>query len=94
MAKLVYEMWLDPNEDGEYLPSLCLAGPEGDGHRKLLQPGAVLRDTLLAKSTFDAMTQYYQKNGWGEWTTDFEVDYEVHPQELADEQQAFLRSGG
>lgn len=92
MAKLVYEIWLDPDEDGQYLPGLCLAGPEGDDFRKLLAPGAILSGTLLAESSFDAMTQYYQRNGWGEWTTSFTVDYEIHAQELADAQQAFLQS--
>ena len=92
MAKLVYEIWLNPDAAGEYLPSLCLAGPERDGFRKLLEPGAILSGTLLAESTFDAMTQYYQLNGWGEWTTQFAVDYEIHSQEWADAQQAFLRS--
>jgi hypothetical protein len=91
MAKLIYEMWLDPNEYGEPLPSLCLAGPEGEGFRKLLHPGAILRGTLLAESTFDAMTQYYQRNGWGEWTTQFAADYEIHAQEQADAQQAHLQ---
>ena len=67
MAKLLYEIWLDPDEDGEYLAGLCLAGPEGDGFHRLLQPAAVLSGTLLAESTFDAMTLYYQRNGWGEW---------------------------
>jgi hypothetical protein len=92
MAKLVYEIWLDPDEDGQHLPGLCLAGPEGDGFRKLLEPGAILRGTFLAESTFDAMTQYYRLNDWGEWTTQFAVDYEIHSQGEADDQQAFLQS--
>lgn len=91
MAKLVYEVWLDLDEGGQFLPGLCLAGPEGDGFRKLLQPGAILSGTLLAESTFDAMNQYYQRNGWGEWATPFAVDHEIHSQEDADAQQAFLR---
>ena len=92
MAKLVYEIWLDPDAAGEHLPGLCLAGPEGDDFSKLLEPGAVLSGTLLAESTFDAMNQYYQRNGWGEWTTSFAVDFEIHAQEQADAQQAFLQS--
>jgi len=92
MAKLVYEVWLDPDEEGQLLPGLCLAGPEGDGFREFLQPGAILSGTLLAESTFDAMNQYYRRNGWGDWTTSFEVDHEIHSHERADAQQAFLRS--
>ena len=86
MAMLIYEVWLDPDENGGYLPGLCLAGPEGDGFRKHLQAGAVLTSTFPAESTFDAMSQYYRRNGWGDWTTPFPVDHEIHSREEADAQ--------
>ena len=63
---VLHEVWLG----GEELGCLCLSGPEGDGARAMLEPGAELVWTFEASSHFEAMTLYYQFRGWGEYTTD------------------------
>lgn len=48
----------------------CLAGPMGDGARNLLGPKARLIWTVEAESHFEAMTLYYQRKGWGAYTSE------------------------
>ena len=56
MAILVHEIWGEDYDNGDALPGLCLAGPNGDGFRRLLEPGARLVGTFRAGSHFEAMT--------------------------------------
>ncbi|WP_205629807.1 hypothetical protein [Dechloromonas denitrificans] len=77
MALLKHEIWID--SDG--LPSLCLAGPMGDGFRSLQEHGAALIGLIDATSHFEAMTKYYEIMGWGVYTTDFESDHESYSEE-------------
>ena len=87
MAILIHEVWEEIGERGELLPGLCEAGPNGDGFRKLLAPGARLVHTFEAGSYFEAMMIYYRRYGWGDYTTEFAIDYEPYPQAWADLQR-------
>ena len=80
MAILKHELWFDlDNPDG--LPTCCLAGPDGDGARRLLGEGAKLMWTFEAGSHFEAMTKYNQFLGREPYTTNQEWDYTPYPQE-------------
>lgn len=83
MAILTHEVWEERDENGEVLSSLCLAGPHGDGFRKLLSPSARLVATFQASCHFDAMTRYYAMYDRGEYTTDQAWDHEPYPDEWA-----------
>ena len=50
----------------------CLAGPAGNEARSLLKGSAKLVWTCEAESYFEAMTKYYDHQGWGDYTSDFE----------------------
>jgi hypothetical protein len=86
MAILVHEIWEDVGEDGRVLPGVCLAGPDGDGFRKLLNKGAQLVHQFEAGSHFGAMTVYYRRYGWGDYTSDFTSDREPYPEDWAKRQ--------
>ena len=77
MAILIHEVWID----SEGLPGMCLAGPKGDGFRKLQGPGAKLIATIEASSHFEAMTKYNAMLGLDTYTTQFESDREIYPEE-------------
>jgi hypothetical protein len=62
-----HELWIEENGQQTF----CLAGPHGDGARKLLTPQAKLVWTVEASSHYDAMCKYYAHMGWGAYTTDF-----------------------
>ena len=87
MATLIHEVWEEIGERGEALPGLCHAGPSGDGFREQLKPNARLVRTFEANSHFEAMTIYYRLYGWGDYTTEFAIDYEPFPQAWAEEQR-------
>jgi hypothetical protein len=75
MATLLHELWDEDNNEQTF----CLAGPMGDGARKLLSPGARLVWTVEAGSHFEAMTKYYEHMGWGVYRTEHEWDYRQYP---------------
>jgi hypothetical protein len=77
MTTLVHEVWVDANG----LPSVCLAGPHGDGCRKLLDQPARLIHTFEAGNHFEAMTIYYRYQCWGAYATDFAIDHQPYPAE-------------
>jgi hypothetical protein len=81
---LKHELWQDSADDGGDL-TFCLAGPHGDGARKLLGPNAKLIWTVEADSHFAAMTTYYEFMGWGSYTTDQEWDMRPYPDEWSDQ---------
>jgi hypothetical protein len=81
---LKHELWQDSADDGGDL-TFCLAGPHGDGARKLLGPNAKLIWTVEADSHFAAMTTYYEFMGWGSYTTDQEWDMRPNPDEWSDQ---------
>ena len=47
MVELLHEIWVEHGEDGQALESCCLAGPDGDDFRQLLEPGARLVHLIL-----------------------------------------------
>ena len=67
--KLVHEHWVD-DSPGEHM--LCLAGPAGDDARATLEGNAELVWTCEAESAFEALTLYYEHQGWGEYTSEYE----------------------
>jgi hypothetical protein len=87
MAKLVHEIWIAP--DG--LPGCVLAGPIGDGARKLMaesgQPRLLRR--FVAGSHFEAMTIYNRILGRGPYQSDFAAqDNAPYPDEWRDTQES------
>ncbi len=67
--KLLHEHWIDDSDGGHMF---CLAGPAGDDARASLQGDAKLVWTCEAESAFEAMTKYYEHQGWGTYTSDYE----------------------
>jgi hypothetical protein len=65
---MLHELWEEPG-DSPFL--FVQAGPGGDAARAMLPEDARLTWTVEAASYFEAMTKYYEHQGWGEWTTDF-----------------------
>ena len=70
-----HELWVENEEEQTF----CLAGPHGDGARKLLSAEAKLVWSCEAVSHFEAMQKYYQYMGWGEYISDFpELDKKTY----------------
>lgn len=72
----MHELWDDPQSPGRFM--YCLAGPMGDGARGQLSPEAACVWTVEASSHFEAMTLYYERQGWGEYTTDCDWAYTTY----------------
>ena len=70
---MLHELWDDPDSEGRY--TFCLSGRMGDGARAHLSRSARLVWTVKASSHFEAMTLYYEHQGWGEYTTDQQWDH-------------------
>ena len=67
---MLHELWVEASGQ-----TFCLAGPNGNGARALLEPGACCVWTVEADSYFEAMTKYYEYMEWGKYATDFpEID--------------------
>ncbi|MEQ1899351.1 MAG: hypothetical protein ABL866_01315 [Devosia sp.] len=91
MVSLIHEVWIDPTEDGQTHQSLLLAGPDGDGARKLMGPNCQQVTTFSADSHFEAMTIYYRIWEWGTYATDHDWDYEPYPESWAQRQKTNRR---
>jgi hypothetical protein len=88
---LLHELWEHTEDDGtEY--TFCYAGPQGAAARRRLHAEAKLVWTVWAVSHFDAMARYYERQGWGAYTTDQPWDFEPYPVEWVQEQQQFFAS--
>lgn len=95
MAKLIHEIWEVIDDRGQVLPSLLLAGPDGDAMRKLLceeaavnnqaPPLCVLR--FEAESHYEATTRFYCHYGWGEYASGFAWDHEPYSEERVQRQR-------
>lgn len=70
---MLHELWDDPESEGRY--TFCHSGPRGDEARLLLSRSARLVWTVEASSHFEAMSSYYEHQGWGKYTTDQEWDH-------------------
>jgi hypothetical protein len=91
LANLIHEIWEVIDDRGQVLPSLVLAGPDGDAARKLLReeagednqaaPRCVLR--FEAESHDEAMQLYYRHYGRGQYVSEFVCDREPYPEEWA-----------
>ena len=68
---VIHEVWQEPST-GNCM--VCLAGPAGDKARSLLAEGSRKIHTIEASSNLEAMTKYYEYQGWGEYTTECEQD--------------------
>jgi hypothetical protein len=94
LASLLHEIWEVIDKSGQVLPSLVLAGPDGDDIRKQLYdeaakvdqaaPRCVLR--FEAQSHGEAMQLYYRHYGWGQYASEFIGDREPYPEEWAERQ--------
>jgi hypothetical protein len=101
LAKLVHEIWEVIDEQGQVLPALCLAGPDGERFRELLHQQAresdhgVPRcvDRFEADSHFEAVTIYYRRYGRGEYSSEFAWEREPYPLEWASRQSASPSTG-
>lgn len=89
MARLLHEIWHEDGPSGP-LPTLCLAGPDGDHSRKSLGATARLVDTFEAGTNFEAMTIYYRHNGWGDYRIKDPMDQNPFPDSWAERQRAAL----
>jgi hypothetical protein len=95
MAKLIHEIWEVIDASGQVLPSLGLAGPDGDDLRKILRGEAAQNGQAAprcvrrfeAESHYEAMMIYYRHYGWGEYASDFAGDREPYSEELAKRQK-------
>jgi hypothetical protein len=86
---MLHELW-EYVEDGHTCWTFCHTGPRGDGARAILPGDAKLVWTVEAASHFEAMTRYYERQGWGQYTTEYAEDYQPYPDEWITEQRAFL----
>jgi hypothetical protein len=87
MVDLLHEIWVETC-DGMELESLCRAGPDGDGARKLLAPNARLIHTFAAGSYFEAMTLYHRYLDRPPYTTVHSMDHEPYPAEWLERQNS------
>ena len=87
MALLSHEVWEDPDENGQMLEALCLAGPDGDAFRATLGEGARLVTIFEAASHAEAMKKYYSMYGRGEYAAAYPTDYDPYPNEWLARQQ-------
>lgn len=78
MAKLLHEIWIEDTSFGP-VPSLVLAGPDGDLFRQGLVAGARLVRTFEAENNYEALTAYYAHNGWGEYRLNLPEDKRSYP---------------
>ncbi len=86
---LLHELW-EHTEDGGVGFTFCLAGPRGDAIRGTLPAGVKRVWTVWAGSHFEAMTRYYERQGWGVYEPEPSWDFEPYPVEWAQEQQQFF----
>ena len=74
---MLHELWQDPEDEGRF--TFTLAGPMGDGARALLSESARVTWTVEAASHVEAMTKYYEHQGWGAYSTGYsEVDGQTY----------------
>jgi hypothetical protein len=86
VAVLIHEVW-EAVSDGMTLYACSLAGPDGNGCRGFMEPGARLLTTYEAGSHFEAMTVYNRYPGRETYTTNEVRDYRPYPDEWLAVQQ-------
>jgi hypothetical protein len=88
MAILLHEIWEEPDGQGGWLPSLCIAGRDSDHFRKMLRSGARYVRTFKAGSHFEAMTIYNLILGREPYTASREDDHAPYPDAWAERQRS------
>lgn len=88
---LVHEIWLEPDENGQMLPGLCLCGPMGDAFRALLDESAIKISEIKGRSHFETMVRYHEFLGCEAYTSHHPEDFEPYPEEWLHIQYNFLR---
>ena len=63
------------------------AGPDGEAFRRTLSPQAKLVHTFEAESNHEAMTIYYEYNGWGQYKLDHVADRQPYPEAWGERQR-------
>lgn len=76
VAAMLHELWHDPETEGGF--TFCIVGPHGAHARGLLSSSARLVWTVKAASHFEAMTRYFEHQGWGTYTSDNEWDKKTY----------------
>ena len=89
MAKLLHEIWIERDEMGQLLEMCCLAGPDGDGARRLNRDSATLWCMFEACSTAEATTIYHQLLDREPFKPQFAEDAEPYTDE-AERRQGFV----
>ena len=74
MKGLLLDIWRD--EDGN--TTLIFSGELGEEAKYLLEPNSEIIHSFYAVSHFDAMSQYYEFMNWGEYISDYDMDYEPY----------------
>ncbi len=84
--KLIHEVWEDQDENGQWLPGICLAGPRGAEFRTMQSKSARLIARIDTTSHFEAMTEYNRLLTREPYITDHEWDHQPYPAEWFAEQ--------
>ena len=84
--KLIHEVWEDREDGGQWLSSICLAGPRGADFRASQSKNARLIARIEAVSHFEAMKEYHRLIAREPYTTDQEWDRQPYPADWFDEQ--------
>jgi len=66
----------------------------GEEARSLLEPGSQLLSVIKAGSHYEVMTIYYERMGWGSYSTQFSEDQEPYPEEWRTIQNSSAPSDG
>jgi hypothetical protein len=90
MAILLHEVWWEPDGQGDWRRSICLAGPDGDDFRKRLAPGACCVHTFEADSPAEAIARGHHHVSKGPYPPIQPQDREPYPQEWADRQHVIM----
>ncbi|MFT9161462.1 MAG: hypothetical protein ABF491_14025 [Acetobacter sp.] len=88
--ELIHEVWMEPDEKGQMLPSLCLAGPMGADFRAALNKAAIKVGEIGGNCHFAIMTKYWKSQGWGEYQSDCLNDFAQYPDQWIQIQQDFF----
>jgi len=86
MVDLLHEVWIANDRRGQALESCCLAGPDGDDHRRRLPAGVRLAHSFWAGSHYEAMIVYHRLLGRGPYSTVHAQDHEPYPAEWRERQ--------
>ncbi|MBS0220222.1 MAG: hypothetical protein JSR91_05710 [Proteobacteria bacterium] len=87
MVELLHGIRVETDDQGNVLPSCCLAGPDGEAPRRSLSEEAQLVHAFPAGSHFEAMTICHRLFDLGPFTVEYEWDYQPYLDEWRRRQQ-------